>query len=214
MHLTYDAETLPGLSGLASIWKTMYPDQYLSDLQRTFLLQNLFWKKSSPCPKPLEYQAPTWWRSSYLIGTRSYFTGGSSFHELARISNACCVLTHDANPTGMVSGGYTWLAAKAAPEKLRFCGREGSNDLSPVDFPGRRGYVSVDYFPGSEELDVSVVTIGIQSMDEQEVADKTLHFLILLPNGGYPETFQWWSHYYPEVYTKEINLTPNSKGYG
>ena len=62
--------------------------------------------------------------------------------------------------------------------------------MSPVDFPGRRGYVSVDYFPGSEELDVSVVTIGIQSMDEQEVADKTLHFLILLPNGGYPETFQ------------------------
>jgi hypothetical protein len=212
--LTYDTDTLPGISGLASVWKTLYPDQYLSGLWRSSLLQDLLWRRFSPCPKPLEYQAPSWSWAAYPIGTMSYFQGSrTGFHELGQILDACCVPTYDADPTGMVSSGYIRLAAKAAPGKLRFCGREDPTDLSPVDFRGRRGYVSVDCFPEREELDVYVVAIGIQGMDELELADKTLHFLILSSNGGHPETFERRGHYYSELCTKDMNLTPDSSGY-
>jgi hypothetical protein len=187
MLLTYDADTLPGLSGLASVWQTLYPDQYLSGLWRSSLVKGLIWRKVGSCPKPPEYQAPSWSWASYPIGTISHFERHLNFHELAQISDAYCVPTHDVNPTGMVSGGYIKLAAKAAPGKLRF---RGSSALSPVYFHGTRAYVSLDSFPESEELDVYMVAIGTSSVTSIDEAIKTLHFLVLSSNGGHPETFQ------------------------
>jgi hypothetical protein len=204
MHLTYDADTLPGLSGLASVWKTLYPDQYLSGLWRTSLAEHLLWRRYLPCPKPPEYQAPSWSWASYPIGTIIWFHRCCMFRELAQISDACCVPTYDVDPTGMVSSGYIRLAAKAAPGKLRFQGRERSSDVSTVDFRGRRRPVSVDCVPESEELDVYVVVIGVQSEGNHE----TLYFLILSSNGGHPETFHRRGRSDSEVYMKDINLIP------
>jgi hypothetical protein len=187
MRLTYDADALPGLSGLASVWKTLYPDQYLSGLWRTSLIRGLLWERGFLCPKPPEYQAPSWSWASYPIGTSSHFNIYLNFHELAQILDACCVPTYDVNSTGMVSSGYIKLAAKAAPGKLRF---RGSSALSPVDFHGTRAYVSLDSFPESEELDVYMVAIGTSSRTIVDETIKTVHFLVLSSNGGHPETFQ------------------------
>jgi hypothetical protein len=126
------------------------------------------------------------------------------FRELAQISDACCVPTYDVDPTGMVSGGYIRLAARAAPGKLRFQGCGRSSDVSTVDFRGRRRPVSVDCFPESEELDVYVVAIGVQSEGNNE----TLCFLVLSSNGGHPETFHRRGRSDFDVYTKDINLIP------
>lgn len=188
MHLTYSTDILPGLSGLASVYKTLYPDQYLAGLWRSSLVIWLLWKRLEPGPKPLEYQAPSWSWASYPLGTEILPAYIHGVRELAHISAACCIPTYDTDPTGMVSSGYIRLTAKAAPGKLRL-GLRWSRDHYICDFRGKLEYVSLDCLPEYGELDVFVVAIGVTG---EANFDKfgAIHFLVLSSNGDNPETFR------------------------
>ncbi|OAK96301.1 HET-domain-containing protein [Phaeosphaeriaceae sp. SRC1lsM3a] len=189
MHLTYNTDILPGLSGLASVYKTRYPDQYLAGLWRSSLVTGLLWTRFKPGRKPLEYQAPSWSWASYPLGTHIQTADVDGVRELAHISAVCCIPTYDTDPTGMVSSGYIRLTAKAAPGKLRL-GRKWSRDHYICDFRGNSEYVSLDCLPESEELDVFVVAIVVAGESNVDVADRDIHFLVLSSNVHNPETFR------------------------
>ncbi|PVH96531.1 HET-domain-containing protein, partial [Periconia macrospinosa] len=64
-NLTYSADTLPALSGLASAWQSIHGDQYLAGLWRSSLLGDLLWYwETRPTAEPRDYLAPSWsWAS-------------------------------------------------------------------------------------------------------------------------------------------------------
>lgn len=178
MHLTYDTDTLPGLSGLAKLCQTIYADEYLAGIWKASLVPQLLWQRF-PGPASLKYQAPSWSWAAWPIGATVLLPESDHVRSLVEISDACCVPAYLSDPTGAVSSGYIRLTAKAAAGRLEY----GKSDLDHdrVYCRNQWRHASADRYADSEELDVYVVALGI--------TESGISFLILSSNEVSPETF-------------------------
>ncbi|CAI6243901.1 unnamed protein product [Periconia digitata] len=188
MNLTFDMDTLPALSGLATRWQSLHQDRYLAGLWRDTLTVDLCWYRFRG-PKcftmPRKYQAPSWsWAHDSIGDGIAYININNAVAEIIDVD---CTPKNQADPTGQVSSGYLKLAAKAAPASLILPTQRSWCSLRFLDPTMNIESVQLDWFlEHEEETDVYVVAIGTGGNDIFSV----LYLMILAPNQENSETYQ------------------------
>ena len=88
-HITYPADRLPALSGIAKVFQASLPrDRYLAGLWESHLPRSLLWHVSAPAVSTgFSRRAPSWsWGSIGELQPEAYIT----FADESRFSNVCC----------------------------------------------------------------------------------------------------------------------------
>jgi hypothetical protein len=113
--LTFAADKLPALSGVAKFFQSTPKDTYLAGIWKSHLPNGLAWHIQSfpetALPRPKNYRAPTWsWMSvEYPVTIAKY-----SAFPILRILDAHTTLT-SVDPTGPVSGGLLVVEGVLTP---------------------------------------------------------------------------------------------------
>jgi len=88
-NITYTADRLPALSGIAKVFQANLPgNKYLAGLWESHLPRNLLWHVSAPATRADDITgAPSWsWASVGHLQPGAYIT----FTEESRLNNVCC----------------------------------------------------------------------------------------------------------------------------
>lgn len=117
LRLTYGADRLPALSGLARFFEQKRRgERYLAGLWKDSLLVDLCWYFGEPGARPEKYQAPTWsWASVDVCAQCTFYPRlFQPMHMLCTLEEALCVPAGK-DPTGQVTSGTIVLAGRLVP---------------------------------------------------------------------------------------------------
>lgn len=174
MHLTFDQDKLPAISGIAKIYQNRNLGTYMAGLWRDYLHVELLWHVWGfrAARRPSDYRAPSWsWVS--VEGSIEYDFGGA----LPRnpISTICHVDVLDINcslkgndSTGQVTAGYIRLRGKLVQTSCEqpFESKQDNAGLPTLRRNGIRTEfypdVSLDALEPSYCLRIRTVNYGIQ----------------------------------------------------
>ncbi|OJD40376.1 heterokaryon incompatibility protein [Diplodia corticola] len=117
-RLTYEADKLPALSGVAREMQTMMQDEYLAGLWRKDIVEGLCWSSSPETPaSPSRYRAPSWSWASLDTEIEYYFGGDVDGSYLVDFKDAAVALA-DTNPFGEVRDGWLLLSGHLKAVRL------------------------------------------------------------------------------------------------
>ncbi|KAG4438146.1 hypothetical protein IFR05_006357 [Cadophora sp. M221] len=106
-ELTFAADKLPAISGIASKFSEKLGGSYLAGLWKDYLMHDLFWYSTHPTIRPLNYRAPSWsWASvDRKISYPFWRTCGSNECEMYCTILDAQVTIHGLDPFGAVIDG-------------------------------------------------------------------------------------------------------------
>ncbi|PVH75789.1 HET-domain-containing protein [Cadophora sp. DSE1049] len=107
-ELTFAADKLPAISGIASKFSEKLGGRYLAGLWKDYLMHDLFWYCVYPALRPETYRAPSWsWASVDLkISYPFWRTCESNECEMYCTILDAQVTTHGLDPFGAVDDGF------------------------------------------------------------------------------------------------------------
>ncbi|KAF4467991.1 TOL [Fusarium albosuccineum] len=140
-QITYRADGLPAVGGLATKWSNNLTGKYLAGLWEKNLQNHMRWfPDEKDSGKELEYIAPSWsWLSAYRGVTWGVetFVKNKFFVEVD-FDRTNCQLDGD-NRFGVVESGHIFLTGRILPVTLSSSGRslerKGHDNKSPFDRP-------------------------------------------------------------------------------
>ncbi|KAK0108666.1 hypothetical protein ONS95_003457 [Cadophora gregata] len=107
-ELTFAADKLPAISGIANRFSEKLGGVYLAGLWKDYLMHDLFWYCAYPATKPEQYRAPSWsWASVDLkISYPFWRTCESNGCEMYCTILDAQVTNHGLDPFGAVDDGF------------------------------------------------------------------------------------------------------------
>ncbi|KAH7400442.1 heterokaryon incompatibility protein-domain-containing protein [Cadophora sp. MPI-SDFR-AT-0126] len=119
--LTFPADKLPAISGIASKFSEKLGGDYLAGLWKDYLLHDLFWYCVYPATRPEKYRAPSWsWASVDLkISYPFWRTCGSNECEMYCTILDAQVTTHGLDPFGAVDDGFLKIRGRLLQMETR-----------------------------------------------------------------------------------------------
>jgi len=109
-RLTYPADRLPALSGIANMFqRRLREERYLAGLWSGSLAHELLWSMSGPKERPLHYLAPSWswasWTNTTGNGNMGYLSYYPTRVDMSWFNFECDTTLMSRNPYGEVSWG-------------------------------------------------------------------------------------------------------------